>query len=131
MHALITGIAKPMSLYNDLGGTPAVNAAVDKFYDKVLADPDVNHFFDGLVMAKQKRMLEHFLTFAFGGPNQYSGQNMRNAHRRQVAHGLNANHFDRIVEHLGATLTELGVPANKIQEAAGIANSVRDDVLGL
>lgn len=120
-----------MSLYDDLGGKPAVTAAVDKFYDKVLMDPDVNFFFDGLIMSRQKQMLEKFLVFAFGGPNNYNGQNMRNAHRRQVDHGLNEDHFDRIVEHLGSTLAELGVPANKIQEAADIANSVRNDVVGL
>ena len=118
-----------MSLYQDLGGEPAVNAAVNLFYNKVLTDPDVNYFFDGMAMEGQKKMLGNFLTFAFGGPNRYSGRGMRAAHQRTSAHGLSEDHFDRIVEHLGATLKELGVPAAKIQEAATIANSVRNDVL--
>ncbi len=120
-----------MSLYTDLGGDAAVDAAVEIFYDKVLADDQVNYFFDGMVMSHQKRMLKHFLIFAFGGPNNYSGRNMRSAHQRQVEQGLSAAHFDRIVEHLGGTLQQLKVPNDKIQAAANIANSVRSDVLGL
>lgn len=119
-----------MSLYTDLGGDKAVSAAVDVFYGKVLNDPDVSYFFDGLVMSRQKQMLRHFLVFAFGGPNHYTGRGMRAAHQRQVEHGMKEQHFDRIVSHLGATLKELGVQGNKIQEAANVANSVRDDVLG-
>jgi hemoglobin len=34
------------------------------------------------------------------------------------------------VGHLGATLVELGVPGEMVQEAAAIAESVRDAVLG-
>jgi len=63
-----------MSLYDELGGSAAVNAAVDVFYGKVLNDPEVSFFFDGLVMARQKNMMRHFLTFAFGGPNNYTGR---------------------------------------------------------
>ncbi|GAB1262441.1 group I truncated hemoglobin [Aurantivibrio plasticivorans] len=118
-----------MSLYSELGGQPAVGAAVDIFYKKVLADPDVNYFFDGLIMSRQKKMLEHFLIFAFGGPNNYSGRGMRAAHQRQVEYGLNDKHYNRIIDHLGSTLKELGVTDTKIKEAAAVANSVRGDVL--
>lgn len=120
-----------MSLYDDLGGAPSIDAAVDIFYKKVQSDPEINHFFDGLVMTRQKKMMEYFLTFAFGGPNNYSGRSMRAAHTRQVKQGLNEAHFDCVMTHLGDTLTELGVPAAKIQEAATIALSVKDDVLNL
>ena len=44
--------------------------------------------------------------------------------------GLDDSHFDAVVEDLGATLVELGVPDDLITEAAGIAESVRDAVLG-
>lgn len=119
------------NLYEQLGGEAAVNAAVDVFYKKVLADPRVNHFFKNLDMDKQIRKQKAFLTTAFGGPSIYSGVGMRNAHKKLVAEkGLNDGHFDVIIEHLGATLTELGVPANLIKQAAAIAESTRKDVLG-
>jgi len=38
-----TTLSKP--LYERIGGEPAVNAAVDIFYRKVLSDQHINHFF--------------------------------------------------------------------------------------
>eukprot|EP01059_Diplonema_ambulator_P007430 TRINITY_DN168_c0_g1_i5.p2 TRINITY_DN168_c0_g1~~TRINITY_DN168_c0_g1_i5.p2 ORF type:complete len:136 (+),score=56.46 TRINITY_DN168_c0_g1_i5:892-1299(+) len=81
-------------------------------------------------MAKQRRMQKAFLTFAFGGPGNYSGKNMRKAHQKLVdEQGLNDTHYDVIVELLGGTLQKLGVCEADVAEAAKIANSVRDDVL--
>lgn len=119
-----------MSLYNDIGGEAAVNAAVDIFYRKVLKDDRIKHFFDGVDMAKQAAKQKAFLTLAFGGPNSYSGADMRKGHAHLVAKGLNDSHFDAVMENLGATLTELKVPANLIAQAAAIAESTRNDVLG-
>lgn len=67
---------------------------------------------------------------AFGGPNHYSGINMREGHAHLLKRGLNDIHVDIVIEHLGATLSELGVSTEDIQQVAAIANSVRDDVLG-
>ena len=118
------------TLYEKLGGEAAVNAAVDIFYRKVLADYRINRFFDNSDMEKQAAKQKAFLTMAFGGPNNYNGQDMRTVHARFVKMGLNASHFDAVMEHLGATLTELNVPAELIGQAAAIAESTRNDVLG-
>jgi hemoglobin len=123
--------AKPAepSLYVQLGGEKAIDAAVDLFYKKVLADDRVNGFFKGVDMDRQRRMQKAFLTFAFGGPNGYQGRDLRTAHAHLVAKGLNDKHFDIILEHLGATLKELGVKDELIKHAADVANSVRKDIL--
>lgn len=118
------------TLYERIGGEAAVNAAVDIFYRKVLADYRINRFFDNTDMDKQIAKQKAFFTMAFGGPNNYTGQDMRNAHARLVKMGLNDSHFDAVMEHLGATLTELNVPQELIAEAAAIAESTRKDVLG-
>lgn len=117
------------SLFERLGGQVAVNAAVDIFYRKVLSDDRVNYFFDGVDMEKQINKQKGFLTFAFCGPNQYTGKNMREGHKHLVEKGLNDAHVDVIIELLGSTLKELGICDNEIKEVADIANSVRDDVL--
>lgn len=119
-----------MSLFDDLGGAAALDAVVDAFYKKVLADDRVNGFFDSTDMAQQARKQKAFLTFAFGGPNKYTGKNMKDGHAHLVARGLNDSHVDAIIEILGATLKEFDVPDEKIQEVAAIAESVRDQVLG-
>ncbi len=121
--------AQTASLFDRIGGEGAVDAAVDVFYRKVLADDRVNKFFEGVDMDKQAAKQKAFLTMAFGGPNSYTGEDMRKGHAHLVAQGMNASHFDVIMEHLGATLKELGVPDDLIGEAAAIAESVRGDVL--
>lgn len=118
------------TLYERIGGTPAVKAAVDIFYGKVLADTRIAHFFDGVDMAAQNAKQRAFLIMAFGGPNTYTGADMRKGHAHLVARGLNDGHFDAVVENLASTLVELGVGQSDISEVAAIAESVRSDVLG-
>lgn len=118
------------TLFDQLGGEAAVDAAVDIFYQKVLADDRINSYFEGVDMDKQATKQKAFLTVAFGGPNNYSGRGMRNAHAKYVKEGLNDSHFDAVVENLGATLKELGVADNLITQVAAVAETTRDDVLG-
>jgi len=118
------------SVYDKIGGEAAVNAAVDLFYRKVLADERINGFFENTDMDKQSAKQKAFLTMALGGPNNYTGEDMRKGHAHLVERGLNDSHFDAVMENLGATLKELGVPDDLIGEAAAIAESTRNDVLG-
>ncbi len=118
------------SLYDRLGGEAAVDAAVDIFYRKVLSDDRINEFFDGVDMDRQAAKQKAFLTMAFGGPNNYTGEDMRKGHAHLVARGLNDSHFDAVVENLGNTLKELGVSDELIGEVAAIAETTRNDVLG-
>jgi len=117
------------SLYERLGGPDAVNAAVDIFYRKMLSDDRVSGFFDNTDMDRQIAKQKGFLTMAFGGPNKYTGKDMREGHKHLVARGLNDTHVDIVIEHLGNTLKELGVSAADVAEVAAIAESVRNDVL--
>lgn len=121
--------AKPANLYEQIGGAAAVNAAVDVFYRKVLADERINRFFEGVDMDKQAAKQKAFLTMAFGGPHNYTGKDMRLGHAHLVEKGLNDSHFNAVLENLGATLKELNVPDNLIGQAAAIAESTRADVL--
>lgn len=114
------------SLYEKIGGEAAVNAAVDLFYRKVLADDRISHYFDAIDMDSQRAKQKAFLTFAFGGPSAYSGKDMRAAHAKMK---LSEGDFNAVMENLGGTMKELGVPDELIAEAAGIAASVKKDVL--
>ncbi len=116
----------PMSLYEKLGGAGAIDAAVDIFYRKVLTDDRISHFFDSVDMESQHLKQKAFLTMAFGGPNSYSGQDMRNAHKHM---NLTEEHFNAVAENLVGTLKELNVDEEAINEVVTIALSVKDDVL--
>ena len=126
----MTGTTTNATLFEQLGGAAAVDAAVDIFYRKVLADERNDRFFEGVDMEKQAAKQKAFLTMAFGGPNNYNGQDMRNAHAKLVKIGLDDSHFDAVVENLAATLTELGVSEELIKQVAAIAETTRADVLG-
>ncbi len=120
------------TLYEKLGGAAAVELAVERFYDRVLADERVSHFFAGLDMARQKQHQTAFMTYAFGGASHWDGRPMRQAHADLVQRlGLSDQHFDAIAEDLVATLQELEVAEPLIQEVVAVvgAASHRNDVL--
>jgi len=71
-----------ISLFEQLGGEAAVDAAVDVFYRKVLADYRINRFFDNVDMEQQAAKQKAFLTMAFGGPSHYSGKDLRAGHAK-------------------------------------------------
>lgn len=126
----MTDTKNAQTLYDKLGGEAAVNAAVDIFYRKVLNDYRINRFFDNVDMEKQAAKQKAFLTMAFGGPHNYTGEDMRKGHAHLVKMGLDDSHFDAVLENLGATLEELNVPQELIAEVVTIAESTRNDVLG-
>ena len=117
------------SIYDQIGGEAAVDAAVDIFYRKVLSDDRINRFFENVDMETQAAKQKAFLTMAFGGPNNYTGKDMREGHAHMVADGLDDSHVDAVAENLVATLQELSVPAELIDQIVAICESVRDDVL--
>lgn len=107
-----------------------MDAAVDRFYRKVLVDDRISAFFEGVDMDRQAAKQKAFLTMVFGGPSSYTGMDMRRGHAHLVARGLNDSHFDAVIENLGATLRDLGVAENLIGQVAALAETTRNDVLG-
>jgi len=121
--------SKPKTMYETLGGAAAIDAAVDIFYRRVLADAYISPFFEGVDMNTQAAKQKSFLTMVFGGPNNYTGKDMREGHRHLVQRGLDGSHFDHVLAHLRSTLAELGVGEDLIQTVIDTAETTRDDVL--
>lgn len=117
------------SIYERIGGEAAVAAAVPRFYEKVMADPSLAHYFHGLDLDAQIDKQIAFMTMAFGGPNGYTGRDLRSAHAKLLKKGLGDAAFDAVASHLGATLQELGVDAGLIGEVLDIVAHTRNDVL--
>ncbi|MGG0410273.1 group I truncated hemoglobin [Peribacillus simplex] len=115
------------TLYENVGGEEAIAKVVDYFYSElVLKDETVNHFFEKTDMEKQRRHQTKFISFALGGPKQYSGQSMEKAHQ-----GLNLqpDHFNAIVKHLHDALAHFGVNEADIDTALTKVATLRDDIL--
>src|SRR5262245_16137190 len=107
-----------LSLYERIGGEPAIMAAVDLFYAKVMQDEVTRPFFEGLDMNAQVQKQIAFMSRARGGPVEYHGRGLRTAHAKLVHEkGLSDVHFDAVATHLRTTLEELGVQKSLVDEA--------------
>ena len=83
------------SLYERIGGEAAVMAAVDVFYEKVLANELTRPFFQTLDMEAQVRKQIAFMSWALGGPDAYKGRDLAAAHAHLVkGTGLGDAHFE-------------------------------------
>jgi hemoglobin len=115
------------SLYQQIGGKAAIDAAVNLFYKKVLADDRIKHFFEDVDMVRQHAKQKAFIAAALGGPKKWEGKDMRTAHAKLP--GLNDSHFNAVAENLKASLTELNVKPELIDRVLAIVDTTRADVL--
>jgi hemoglobin len=113
--------AEGVDLYQAIGGRPALAAAVDGLFGRLLADPELAPFFPGGVGERHRRYVVTFLAEALGGPHRYRGRGLAESHGGLAITGAQ---FERTAAHLAATLDELGVPA-------GLAGQVVAAVAGL
>jgi len=116
----------PKSIFARLGGQASIDAAVDIFYKKVLADEKVNYLFEDVNMTAQIRKQKEFLGAAFGGPVAWTGKNMRDAHKHLA---LTEEHFGAIAGHLASTLKDLKVDEGLTAEIMALVGATKDDVL--
>lgn len=114
------------SLYAKLGGKAAIDAVVDEFYEKVLADPELAPFFVKTNMTWLKQRQVQFFTQALGGPAIYRGRPMGSAHEHLPIEG---RHFAHVVKHLVDALKSLRVPKNLIDEVAAIVAPLKGEIV--
>ncbi len=119
--------AKAEPLIDRLGGQTAIEAVVAALYDRILADAELAPFFRQVDMALVKRKQAEFLGQAFGGPATYKGASMKQVHATM---GIESRHFDRVANHLAATLEALGVAQELTREAVGIVASLKTEIVG-
>ncbi len=121
---------KQKPLFDRIGGLEAIMAAADIFYEKLLRDPLLARFFENVDIRRQNQKMVAFMARAFQGPTEYKGRDLRTAHSDLVKyHGLTDAHFDAVAVHLAATLKELDVAQDMIDEAIAIVASTRKEVL--
>jgi hemoglobin len=118
---------KKVHLLEKIGGPAALEAAVEIFYEKIVADPNVAKFFDGVDMDKLKAHQRDFLTLALTEvPEGVDVPKMMDTkHSRFFKQGLNETHFDHVAGHLVATLDGLQVRKDYIDEVVAIVGPLR------
>jgi len=115
------------SLYDRLGGSDAVEGAITEFYSRVLNDPQLAPFFDGVDMDKLARMQTEFFTVALGGPGVYAGMTLADAHRGR---GIEATHIATFTAHLLDTMSSRGMPRDAVDEVVSRITVMAQEIIG-
>lgn len=116
-------------LYDLIGGRRTIWAATERFYDKVLEDDGLRHFFKRTDMAHLRSRQSMFISMLLGGRVVYTGKDIHEAHAYARNHGLNDTHFDAFLKHFRAVLEEVGVKAEKAEKVIKLLESRRSAVL--
>ena len=115
-------------LFELIGGPTTVEAATERFYDRVLKDDNLRHFFEGADMAHLRSRQAMFVSMLLSG-TVYTGKNIRDAHTRSRDHGLDDAHFDLFLQHFRAALEEAGVKPENAEIIRKRLDSQRGTVL--
>ena len=115
-----------VSDYDAVGGGPAVSAVVNDFYDRVLTDPQLVHYFEGVDIPRLKRHQVLLVTKVLGGPDTYTGRSLREAH---AGLGITKADFDKVVGHLASALKAAGVPGDILGRAAAVVVATEPDIV--
>ena len=116
------------ALYQRLGGRAAITAVVQEFYKIVLADSRVNYFFNKVDMSDQTDKQIKYIMLVTGGPCEYKGRGMREAHKGL---GIKEHTFMAVVENLIAALKHFTVPQELIDELVSILAKTKTSVLDI
>jgi len=115
------------SLYERLGGKPAIQAVVDDFIGNVAADNRINGFFANTNIPRLNSMLVNQICEATGGPCKYTGRDMKSAH---AGMGVTEAHFNALVEDLVKSLNKFNVPEKEKNELLSALASMKGDIVG-
>jgi hemoglobin len=115
-------------LFDLIGGRSTIEAATERFYDKVLHDDNLRHFFEEVDVAHLRSRQAMFISMLLGG-RVYTGKDIHDAHVRSRDDGLNDVHFDLFLKHFRAALEEVGVKPENAEKVRKRLESKRGTVL--
>ncbi|MBG0568518.1 group I truncated hemoglobin [Actinoplanes aureus] len=114
------------SFYQRIGGEPAVSAAVTALYRVILADDRLAGYFAGVDLDRLSGHMVALLSRVLGGPDAYSGRDLRGAHRHL---GVTAAHYDLVGAYLIGILAGLGVDDEVLGAVRGVLEASADEVI--
>jgi hemoglobin len=114
------------SLYDRLGGKPAIAAVVEDFVGRVAADSRINGKFATTDIPRLKMLLVEQICQASGGPCTYTGRSMKATH---AGMGVSSADFDALVGDLVATLIKFKVPEREKNELLGALGPMKKDIV--
>jgi len=117
---------EPKTLYERIGGQPAVVAVVDDFIANVAANPAINQRFARTDVPKLKRLLVEQICEATGGGCKYTGRTMRESHRGM---NITASEFNAMGGDMLKTLEKFKVPQREKDELMALLGSMGPEIV--
>ena len=114
------------TLFERLGGTPAITLVCDEFVNRTTTDPRIKYRFFNTDPANLKRLLVEFVSQATGGPAAYTGRDMASSHAGME---LVDDEFTALVENLVAALDKFGVGAREKNELVGALGPLKPQIV--
>ena len=111
-----TSAPSSKSLYDRLGGQPAITAVVADFVGNTTTDPRIMDRFFNVDAENLKAKLVEFVCVAAGGPCKYTGKSMEDVH---AGMDLVDDDFNALVEDLVKSLDKFKVPEKEKGEVLG------------
>jgi hemoglobin len=116
------------SLYDRLGGAATVAVAVERFYERLLADPQLAPYFRDVDLPRLKRHQALVIGNVLGGPAAYQGSGLAAVH---ASLGITDADYDAVSAHLLATLDELGAGRDAADVVRAALEAVRPQIVAV
>jgi hemoglobin len=114
------------SAFERIGGAATVRLAVDELYKLILSDPDLQGYFEGVELSKLKVHMVDLLTTVLGGPGQYTGRELADAHRDLE---ITEEHYRKVGAYLIGILQSAGAPEDVVASVGGTLEAVSDQII--
>jgi len=114
------------SLYDRLGGKPAITAVVGDFLQAVGNDGRVRHQPAPERVPALRALLVDLVCQASGGPCVYGGRDMKAAH---AGMGISQAEFEAVVDDLVKTLDHYKVAEREKRELLALLGPMRNDIV--
>ena|SRR5258708_5678533 len=113
-------------LYNRLGKREGITKVVIEFRETVKKDTRINRYFAGADMPHLTQMLIELACAVSGGPEPYTGRDMKKAHKGMMV--TNAA-FDALMEDLLFSMKKFKVGDEEQQAVMNAFNATRKDIV--
>jgi hemoglobin len=100
------------TIYAQIGGFATVRGVVEDFYDRLIKEDTLRHYFVGIDMSRLIRHQTDFVCMVMGGPVDYTGRQLRDSHR-----------------HLANCLLDGGLEEKHVEEIMGAVRGAKGDIV--
>lgn len=126
MNAAMDVLAPTSSMYERIGGAETVRSVVERLYVLIIEDERLRGYFDTVNLAGQKRHMAALLSQVLGGPKEYDGRGLAEAH---APLHITPEHYALVGDYLTAALLIAHAPRDVIDAVADVLAASESQVV--